>query len=278
MGNIVWLASYPKSGNTWLRAFLINLLTDSQEPIDINKMAALTFGDSQSTWYEKVSINPPHSLSSEELADLRPKVHKIIAESSGNSVFVKTHNALVEVSGANMITHSVTAGVIYIVRNPLDVTLSYSDHLGQPLDNIIDLMSRKGFETPASEHHVPEHYSDWSTHVNSWTKIQHPALHIVRYEDMATQPLNTFSAITKFLGMKVQKSRLQRAIRFSSFKELAAQEKASGFIERTPVQKQFFRSGKSGAWKNKLSKNQVKRIIAIHAGQMVRFDYLPKGY
>ena len=50
MGNIVWLASYPKSGNTWLRAFLHNLMTDAEQPVDINKMAALTQGDSQAQW------------------------------------------------------------------------------------------------------------------------------------------------------------------------------------------------------------------------------------
>ena len=278
MGNIVWLASYPKSGNTWLRAFLINLITDAEEPIDINKMGALTFGDSQSHWYEKVSNVKLKSLSSEGLASLRPKVHEIIANSSDNSVFVKTHNALVEVSGANMITRSVTAGVIYVVRNPLDVTLSYADHLGQPIDRIIDLMSRKDFETPGDETHVPVHHSDWSTHVNSWTMTSHPAFHIVRYEDMTSQPLKTFSEIAKFLRMKVDKNRLRRAVRFSSFKTLAAQEKLNGFIERTPVQQNFFRSGKAGAWKKKLNANQVKRIITIHRHQMARFDYLPKGY
>ena len=50
MGNIDWLASYPKSGNTWLRAFLLNLMTDAEQPVDINKMAALTQGDSQAKW------------------------------------------------------------------------------------------------------------------------------------------------------------------------------------------------------------------------------------
>ena len=108
--------------------------------------------------------------------------------------------------------------------------------------------------------------------------VSHPALHVVRYEDMISQPLKIFSAIASFLGMRVDKNRLRRAVRFSSFNTLAGQEKLNGFIERTPVQEKFFRSGKAGAWKKKLTEDQVKNIVAIHRQQMARFDYLPKGY
>lgn len=278
MGNIVWLASYPKSGNTWLRAFLLNLMTDADEPVDINKMAALTQGDSQAKWYAGFDARPPTALGAEDLARLRPQVHVRIAESSPDSVFVKTHNALVEVAGTAMISQSATAGVIYVVRNPLDVALSYADHLGVTVDDILTLMAERGFETPASASHVPEHHSDWSSHVKSWTQIAHPALHIVRYEDMAARPVVTFAAIAGFLGLDPSREALRRVVRFSSFKVLSAQEKKSGFVERTPVQKSFFRAGKPGGWRKQLTQAQVRRVLDVHREQMQRFDYVPKGY
>ena len=278
MGNIVWLASYPKSGNTWLRAFLLNLMTDAEQPVDINKMAALTQGDSQAKWYAEFDARTPTALSAEDLARLRPKVHARIAASSADSVLVKTHNALIEVAGADMISRSETAGVIYVVRNPLDVALSYADHLGVKVDDILDLMATRGFATPASSTHVPEHHSDWSSHVKSWTQFAHPALHVVRYEDMASRPVVTFAAIARFLGMNPVHEALLRAVRFSSFKVLHAQEKKSGFVERTPVQKSFFRAGKSGNWRTQLTQALIRRLLDDHREQMGRFDYVPKGY
>ena len=278
MGNIVWLASYPKSGNTWVRAFLLNLMTDAKEPVDINKMAALTQGDSQAIWYAQFDARPPTALGPEDLARLRPKVHARIAAGSADSVFVKTHNALVEVAGAAMISRSETAGVIYVVRNPLDVALSYADHLGTPVDDIIALMAERGFETPGSASHVPEHHSDWSSHVKSWTQVSHPALHVVRYEDMASRPAPTFAAIARFIGLDPPRETLLRVVRFSSFKVLRAQEIKYGFVERTPVQKHFFRAGKSGNWRQQLTKAQVRRVLDVHREQMERFDYVPRGY
>ena len=217
MGNIVWLASYPKSGNTWIRAFLLNLITEAEEPVDINKMAALTYGDSQIQWYKDIPNKEEITYESTKLAELRPFAHRRIAEQTNNSVFVKTHNALVNVAGVPMITRSLTAGVIYVVRNPLDVLVSYADHLGESLDNIIALMGTKGFETPLSQSHVPEHHSDWSTHVESWTNTPHAVLHIVRFEDMLTRPIPTFGGIAKFLGVNVGLKQLKQAIEFASF-------------------------------------------------------------
>lgn len=278
LGNILWLASYPKSGNTWLRAFIHNLLVDLDEPVDINKLAALTLGDSQAKWYAAVDPRAPETLSPQDLAALRPRVHAHIAASAPNTVMVKTHNALVEVAGAPMITMTATAGAIYVVRNPLDVVVSYAHHLGSTIDQAATVMETKGFETVATTDLVPEHQSDWSSHVYSWTGMANPALLVLRYEDMNSNPLKTFGAVAKFLGVNASGQRLKRAIRFSSFKELKNQEDKSGFVERTPAQDNFFRTGRAGGWKKSLSPDQVRRIVMRHREQMERFRYIPSGY
>jgi len=278
MSNVLWLASYPKSGNTWVRAFLHNLLVDPDEPFDINRMSALTQGDSQAQWFRQLDPRSATTLSNREIAALRPRVHRLIAESARETVMVKTHNALIAVEGVSMITLEVTAGAIYVVRNPLDVALSYAHHLGATLDAIIELMGRTDFATPASEHHVPEHQSDWSSHVQSWTQRPSSALHVVRYEDLKEDPLSYFGALARFLGLAVDDARIEKAIRFSSFDALRAQEDKGGFIERTPAQDRFFRSGASGEWRNKLSPAQIKRMVERHRTQMARFHYVPEGY
>jgi hypothetical protein len=278
MANLIWLASYPKSGNTWIRAFLHNLIADPDEPFDINRMAALTQGDSQAHWFQRLDPRPPAALSTAELARLRPNAHRLIAESATGTVMVKTHNALVAVGGVSMITLELTAGAIYVVRNPLDVVPSYAHHLGVSADDIIELMGRKGFATPADPHHVPEHQSDWSTHVESWTQTPSPALHIVRFEDLKTEPMARFAALARFLGLPADDAKLEKAICFSSFEALRAQEDRSGFIERTPAQRRFFRAGEAGGWRTALRPEQVRRIVGRHRAQMARFGYLPEEY
>ena len=278
MSGILWLASYPKSGNTWLRAFFHNLLRNTRTPFDINRMSELTAGDSQAHWYKRLDPRPPAALGGEDLARLRPRVHALIAESAPDTVMVKTHNALVEVDGVPMITQSLTAAAIYVVRNPLDVVVSYAYHLGQPTDDIITLMETKGFHSPATADQVPEHHSDWSTHVESWSARSHPQLHVVRYEDMSRRPGPTFRAIAAFLGLKPPRERLERAMRHSSFRSLRAQEDRVGFVERTPSQDRFFRAGKVGGWREVLDDAQVCRVVERHRVQMERFGYLPPGY
>ena len=278
MSRILWLASYPKSGNTWLRAFLHNLLRNPREPFDINRMSELTAGDSQAQWFRRLDPRPPAALSRDDLARLRPEAHALIAGSTRDTVMVKTHNALVAAAGVPMITQSLTAGAIYVVRNPLDVVVSYAHHLGQPADDIIALLETEGFETPATETQVPEHHGDWSTHVESWTGRAHAQLHVVRYEDMSRRPGPTFRAVAAFLGLKPPRERIERAMRHSSFRTLRAQEERTGFVERTPAQDRFFRAGKVGGWQDALSEAQVRRVVERHRTQMQRFGYLPAGH
>jgi len=276
MGNIIWLASYPKSGNTWTRIFIQNLFLDPDKPIDINEVGNMTLGDGSKTWYEKVGGKPVDDMSPEEIAALTPKVHKAFTNAYPDSVFVKTHSAVGALHGVPLITKECTAGVIYIVRNPLDVVISLADHYGLSLDGGIDMMNNPKATALPSERKVDQIYGSWSSHVGSWHQFSGPRMFTMRYEDMLHKPAKTFGKMAQFLGLKPPKQRLQKAIRFSSFNSLKKQESEKKFREQSNQNEKFFRSGKSGQWKKILSEEQVSRIVDCHGSIMKEFGYLPK--
>jgi hypothetical protein len=278
MGALIWLASYPKSGNTWMRAFLHNLLRNPDKPVPPNELNKFTLGDSQYAWFKLFTDKPATELTLEELAELRPKVHRAMMGAHPDSVFVKTHGYLGVSCGTAIHTMECTAGGIYIVRNPLDVTLSYADHFGLSVDEAIESMASEGGISAATDVQLPEFLNSWSTNVKSWTQFPNPRLHVARYEDMLDKPVKTFAGVARFLGLDPPRARIEKAVRFSSFKTLKKQEEEMGFIERSVHSKSFFRAGKRDQWKSQLSEDQVRRIVEYHREQMQRFGYVPKGF
>ena len=281
MGNVVWLASYPKSGNTWMRAFLHNLFHNEARPTDLNRMQGEIFqSDGALMWFQMLDRRPVTEWPPEDVAAMRPKVCELIARGQPGSVFCKTHNALMTVHGHPTINLGVTSGAVYVVRNPLDVASSSADFMGTSLDQTIELMATDYLEMPhdLERNNVSIFSGSWSQHVASWTGGASERLHVVRYEDMLERPSATFGKVARFLGLKPSRQRLLRAIRNSSFRTMRAQEAAGGFRERSDHQKSFFRRGRAGGWKEELSESQVRRICEAHEEQMKRFGYLsPDG-
>lgn len=277
MGAIIWLASYPKSGNTWTRAFLHNLLMDREQPADINELNKFCLGEDKAEYYNHFDPRHLSTLTEKEVAELRPKVHDLLTKAHPDSVFVKTHNFLGQCEGVPLVTMECTAGAIYIVRNPLDVAISYARHFGISTDEGIEHLANPVMGSPTTDMVARQVYGSWSMNVKSWTQHTFPSLHVVRYEDMCDRPFKTFGDLGRFLGLNPPRERLQRAIRNCSFKVLQRQERTHGFVERT-AHTRFFHSGKSGTWRNVLSEDQIKRIVSDHREQMKRFKYLPKGY
>jgi hypothetical protein len=275
MGKVIWLASYPKSGNTWLRAFLHNLFRKPGEAYDINRLADFCTSESALGWYSEVAGGPVQGMSLAEIARLRPKVHRRLTQIFPDNVFAKTHNALVESQGVPTVTMEYSAGAIYVIRNPLDVAISFADHYGRSLDEAIEMMGRPGLATGMTDKHVQEVLGSWSENVESWTGRPSPALHVMRYEDMLDRPLQSFGAVTRFLGLDPGEERLRRAVEQSSFEKLRQQEDAKGFIERSEASQRFFRAGRAGQWRTALSPAQVEAIATAHEASMRRFGYLP---
>lgn len=279
MGALIWLASYPKSGNTWMRSFLHNLLRNNQTPTDINELDKFCLGESDAAWYRHHLQCPLEDVDPAELARMRPLAQRSFTQVFPDSVFVKTHNFLGDWHGVPLHNMDVTAGAIYIVRNPLDVLLSAMHHYGtESVDEAIDRLGDETVGTALTDTHIPEVHASWSTHVASWTQSPNPQLLVVRYEDLLAKPRKHFKLVTNFLGLNPSAERLERAIRNSSFKMLKAQEQKHGFRERSSKAASFFREGRAEQWREKLTPEQVRRVISDHREQMERFDYIPKDY
>lgn len=274
MGGIVWLASYPKSGNTWVRAFLHNLIFKSEESYDINKINLLSVGDSAREWYDEFLSKTCQDWGMDETAAARPRVHSKIAGLTDGLIFVKTHNALVTHAGSPMITPALTAGAIYMIRNPLDIVVSMSHYFQMDLDSAITIMNRSFEPRPSNEKVVYQMWGSWSENVTTWTRKLDSSLFVLRYEDLLEDPMIPFSALVEFLYLCPTRRQLERAVENSGFKNLQAQEQEHGFVEM-PSSGQFFRKGVSGQWRELLTESQIQAVVDAHYEQMSRFGYLP---
>lgn len=275
---IVWLASYPKSGNTWTRAFLSNLATvmaGEKEALDVNSINRFSLGENFTHYYKEVCGFEPKPDDHRKVAEHRHRVQEVIADQFEGLIFCKTHNALVIDRGQSIINFAVTSGAIYIVRNPLDVAISLAHHINKPLDHAIRLMAMPDVETPINDTRVHEVWGSWSQHVESWTRKPHPAIYVMRYEDMLNEPEKTFGALARHLLLNPTAAELDLAIERSSFESLRDQEGEEGFKEKPEHAERFFREGRAEQWKDVLTSQQVDTIIGAHGEQMKRFGYLP---
>ena len=275
---IVWLASYPKSGNTWTRAFLSNLVTimaGEQEKLGLNSINRFSLGENFTNLYRELLGFTPTPQDQRAVAALRPRVQEAIANEFEGLIFVKTHNALVIDRDHSIINFAVTAGAIYIVRNPLDVAISLAHHMNATLDQAIDALATQDVETEINDLRVHEVWGSWSQHVESWTRKPHSAIYVMRYEDMLADTEATFGKLAKHLLLNPDRSELTLAIERASFDNLQTEEGDVGFKEKPQHAARFFREGRAGQWKDVLTPQQVERIVSAHGEQMKRFGYLP---
>jgi hypothetical protein len=274
LGKLVWIASYPKSGNTWIRAFLHNYIRQGATPYDIDALTDLTAADVNAERYKPYDKRPASHYTIADVQRMRRLVHRDLMALDKTLVFVKTHNARLVVAGAPLITPEVTAGAIYIVRDPRDVAVSYSAHLGRSIDETIARMADPEAATGGSDAKVYERNSSWSVHVHSWTHPADPTIRVLQYEALVAQPEAIFAQLIGWLGQPPPPERLRRAIEFSDITELRAQEAAKGFKERVAGSTApFFGAAKPGHWRAVLSTAQQARIERDHGTVMARFGY-----
>lgn len=276
MPGILWLASYPKSGNTWLRVFLANLILDEPEPLALKRINEVCSSEPNEVWFKPLAKKPVSELSEKKIAELRTRAQEHAVGLNKNIMPMKTHSLCGKDHGYPIISVKATIGVIYIVRDPRDVAISAADHYGLTIDQAIEMMAdhrARGRGTPGNTVH--ELMGSWSDHVRSWTSWKPTPKMLLRYEDMLADSLGQLGAVARKLGITQDAERIRRAVEFSSFKALQVQEAESGFIEKSLHSRQFFRAGRAGGWRDTLSPAQATAIESIHGEQMRRFGYLP---
>lgn len=258
---IIWLASFPKSGNTWTRVFLANYFMPPGQAPDINSLYRFTTADVRQDFFDRVNGRPFKARDLAHWLETRPKVLRAIAASKSGHHFVKTHCQVRRIGGHDLIAPDVTAAAIYVMRNPFDLVISYARHLSEGVDETIDRMTNRQ-AINGGETGIFEFIGRWDEHVASWVNAPGLPRHVMRYEDMVADAERAFRGLFAFLRTPVQDGQLRRAIRAASFETLQKQEREKGFRERPPGMKQFFASGRAGGWREKLCPRQVARIRA----------------
>ena len=283
---IIWIASYPKSGNTWLRAFITSLLYKDKNLNLLNKLRQIHAYPLSKDFYnllddfenfEKISKNWNKSQS---ILNLDKKIK-----------FLKTHHILCSINNNFFTTYKNSLGVIYIVRDPRNVITSLKHHYSfKSYDDALEFMLDKDRfsgkmgkkNTYTRETEFPTYISNWSNHYNAWKNFKKNYL-LIKYEDLIKNPKKNFKEIAKYLGnllkIKIDAKDLNEAISNSSFKNLEQSEKKFGFIEAPPdvntnQKKKFFNLGPDNMWEKNLPENIRKKIENTFREEMKELNYL----
>jgi hypothetical protein len=282
----IWLASYPKSGNTWFRMLVANL-SATDKPVDINNSERGGIASARGP-YDYLLLIDSGLLTFDETDSLRPRLYEALASGAEADEydrpqefppvrFTKVHDAyLLTPKGEPLLAGA--DGTIVMVRDPRDVASSLANHHRCSVDEAITFMNDSAaaycVKTNRQHHQFRQKLSGWSAHVASWLDQTDIPIYLIRYEDMQADTIGTFRRALDFAGRPATAEELARAVAFANFSELRQQEQDNGFSE-TPSRPGglFFRRGEVGAWRDELTAEQVARIEAAHAPMMRRLGY-----
>jgi hypothetical protein len=279
MAKIFWLASYPKSGNTWMRVLLINYLRDDTEPVDINRLEKSPIA-SDRVWFDEWVGVEASALDKNVIEMLRPGVYRCMAREEKETIYMKVHDAWgLTNRGEGLFPADVTGGVVYILRNPLDLASSCANHWGLSIEQAVEDLCDQNFALAKLQREMTQQLYQfvglWGDHVNSWLNESGLPVHLIRYEDLQSDPETFFGYVVRFCGLPWDADRVRRAVSFSDFSELKRQEQTKDFRERLDTaQSCFFRRGQAGSWREELPAHLVQRLINVHGETMRRFGYL----
>jgi len=279
---IIWLASYPKSGNTWVRHFLASLIYSGLGKNGLDKLGFIMQYPKRDQ-FEKLVTNfsdfnqiKKNWINSQNIINSDKKIK-----------LFKTHNALLKLGEDKFTDEKNTLGAIYIVRDPRNVISSIFYHFNlSSMDEALSFILEEEnfiFGSPKNKFNYPLHtlISSWKTNYNSWKNIGKNFL-LVKYEELISNPNNEFKKIANhianIINMKFSDQHIAKCISESSFKSLKELEEKNGFIEsiydQNNIKKKFFNLGPQNDWKKNLDKKYIKKIETSFKNVMRELGYI----
>jgi Sulfotransferase domain len=276
MRRITWLASYPKSGNTWLRA-IVDRIVRPEHPFDVNALGetAPAFAGVTARFIAKQGVEAPLSTPG-EVRRYWAAAQQAICSSSEQEIFLKTHNVAAKFDCGYFPDPTLTKSVIYIVRDPRDVAISFAYHYRRPLGlAVAALCSSWSFNFKPRQMGRTELLTSWGEHVAAWTALKRFPLLVLRYEDLLANAESGVRRIAGLLGKQVSEQQVRDVVAATSFERLRRQEAERGFTEAVRA-RGFFRVGKARQWRDVGDQRVFQPLLDRFDKLMRRYGYLDR--
>ena len=276
---IIWIASYPKSGNTFIRSFLSAYYYTNNGEFDFNLLKFIEqFPDKQ---FFDGFINDKDDAAKKWL----PIQRKLIK--SKKVKFLKTHSAYGSYNNNQFTSSEVTLGGIYILRDPRNIISSLTNHFSLNVDGALNMLldENRGIKSDDNNFATYSFLSSWSNHLNSWSNIKSFRTIIIKYEDLENNSEKILTDLIRFInnllnnnkGVDYQK--FKKAIETTNFSILKKKENKDGFFEAMFSKKEnkkipFFNLGFKSDWKKVLDKKIVEVIEKKFGREMKDIGYI----
>lgn len=296
---VSWLASYPKSGNTWLRLMIqvyVNKQTDQDGNLDINNTPDIQLYPARRSSFDDILGVNASDLTAAEVLAWRPVALRIELQRPMPPWILKTHDARVflappqindegqpqclpanDPTAIALIPPDVTHSALYLVRDPRNVAPSLAKHLDISLDDAIAVMADDhrlmGGSWSRQAVQLWQFWSSWNKNVDSWLEPAPFPVRVIRYEDMRANPEQALTQALETLGFSPDPLKVTAAVAATRLDRLRQLEEQVGFIERGSSGP-FFGEGRIGSWQHDLTPVQIAKIESDHGATMRRLGYL----
>jgi len=281
---IIWIASYPKSGNTWVRSLLSTYLYSDDGSFNFNLLKKIQqFPDKNYFKYFIKDFSDIKKVSDYWIA----AQDRINLFNENKTTFFKTHSALCAFDKNLFTNKNNTQAVIYVVRDPRNVITSISNYYSMSIDESYNfIINEKKIisktEWGGENFGIATVLGSWALHYNSWKQIKFAPILIVKYEDLINDTKNSLIKIinflNKFMSIKIEDEKILTTVDSCSFDNLAKREKAEGFFEaawsKNKEKINFFHLGKKNDWRNLLNTEIENKIRTTFDKEMKELNYI----
>ena len=288
--HIFWIVSYPKSGNTLVRAIISALFFSRNGKFQLDQLKHTGQFERRDRLNLIKKINEEEFFNLDQLKilskywlTLQNKENMKIEKGFG---FIKSHSSYVSMFNNWFTNLNNTAGYIYVIRDPRDVAISWSKHANLSYDDSISFMLNFNscIEWAQTTSELPDNIkpktflSSWDEHVLSWTKnsLDVPKL-VLKYEDLVYKKEEVIKIVVKFfeknfkIRLNANNEKIANIVESTSFAKLKSQENKFGFAEASSGA--FFRRGEKNQWKNELNLQQIARLENKFRDFINKFGY-----